>query len=36
MPSVDLIRLSGLFLESNLLGSEGTNDHKCWEITLEV
>ena len=29
MPSVDLIRVSRLLFELNLLGIEGTNDPKC-------
>ena len=28
MPSVDLVHVSGLFFESNLLGIEGNNDPK--------
>ena len=29
MPSVNLIHISGLFFELNLLGIEVTNDPKC-------
>ena len=29
MPSIDLICVSGLFFELNLLGIEGINDSKC-------